>query len=184
MATIRIASGLLALAGLAATSAAQAQNVVYEGDCNRARIVQAESTIDKLMPFTRYKGTQVINSTDLDKGTCVVDDMIVFELVQTSRSSSAVVFSTRRNDVGIGTGAGGCMAPSRYTTDVTGTVTFETKLETKDQLCELYISAKWKDTMSDFVNRVIPLAGGAFVLAQGAPTAKFKASPMGFVGLP
>lgn len=184
MAIIRIASGVLALAGLAATSAAQAQNAVYEGDCNRARIVQAESTIDTLMPFSRYKGTQVMNSSTLDKGTCVVDDMVVFELIQSSRSTSSVVFSTRRNDVGIGTGAGGCSAPSRYATDVMGTVTFETKLETKDQRCELYISAKWKDTMSDFVNRVIPLAGGAFVLAQSAPTTTFKASPMGFVGIP
>ena len=45
-----------ALSALVSSNAAQAADSVYLGDCTRAQMVLQQSTIDTLLPHSRYEG--------------------------------------------------------------------------------------------------------------------------------
>jgi hypothetical protein len=165
-------AALSALAALLSAQAAQAADAIYLGSCDRAKIVQQQSTIDLLVPHARYEGIQRIHLNSTWKTECDSDELTVLTLTQKSRSTNSIVFDTHRTSINFGKKAG-CLEPARMDWVITGTATFTTRLEQKGELCELLIWSDWiQTTASDpgwqgnFANRVISMDGGGLVISQ------------------
>ncbi len=169
--------------------AAQAADSVYVGDCNRARVVQQQSTIDTLLPHSRYEGISR-NFINADWAVaCQTDQLSNYTLKQRSRSTSAVIFDIIRIDINHHRKAG-CSGPMALPPTITGTVTFSTYFAQKGELCEVYIWSDWKQTMAgnaswagNWANRVVSMDGGAFTIAQPASTGGKYTTPIGFTGV-
>jgi hypothetical protein len=178
------AIGLAAI--LLSNQAAQAADAVYLGDCERARQVQLQSTIDTLVPHRRYEGVQRAQFGINKSSACDLNSLIVNTLTERSRSTSAVVYDMVRNDVFYGKQSG-CSNVHVHDTTWTGTVTFTTVLSERGELCELYIKADWFHTgpnkMTDFWNRVISMDNGAFVISQPAASGGEFRTPLAFTGI-
>jgi hypothetical protein len=168
---------------------AHAADSVYLGDCTRARQVQQQSTIDTLLPHSRYEGIQRMYMGDSASTACPQDRLLTFSLTQTARSSSQVVFNTMRKDFFAGNKASGCAAPSDLGTPKYGSVTFTTQFTQRGELCEVYIWASFVQykpntttTDTSFASRIVTLEGGAFAMAQPAPIVGKYHTPISFTG--
>ena len=176
-------------ASLFSAQVAQAADSVYLGDCNRAKLVQQQSTIDTLLPHIRYEGVQRMYMGDSASTACPQDRLLTFTLTQTSRSASSVVFSTMRKDFLAGNKTSGCAAPSNLGDPKYGTVTFTTQFKQTGELCEVYIWASFVQyapntttSQSTFASRIVTLDGGSFAMSQPAPVVGTYHSPIAFTG--
>ncbi len=183
-----------AMAGMAAvltSQAAWADNAIYEGDCARAQVVKDENTIDKLMRYSTYKGSQILRFGTSSEATCDSDRVIVQVLKLVSRSSVEAVYSFRRTDIMLGNTPGACRAASLNRDSISGTVRFSTKMQPINGRCEVYVWSDWQSTdtaapdwKGHFANRIILLNNGSFTVAQGAaPTTGKFFSPIGYTGV-
>lgn len=182
-------AALCATASLFSAQAAQAADSVYLGDCNRARMVQQQSTIDKLLPHWRYEGIGRVYINSDWAVACETDQLQNYTLKQRSRSSYSVVYDVTRADINYNKKSG-CAAPTLNSTGVSGTVTFTTKFEQKGELCEIYIWSDWEQKLAgnatwtgNFANRVISMDGGSFTIAQPASTGGKYTTPISFTGV-
>ena len=180
-------SARIAIAALLISSnAARAEDSVYLGDCERARIVQQQSTIDKLIPHWQYEGTQRAQFPFKSTDVCVANTLAVYTLTERSRSVNSVVFSMVRNDVFFSKRAG-CATVSLGSKTYSGTVTFTTAVEQAGELCDVYIKANWThegpNKLTDFWNRVISMKNGAFVISQPASADGVFRTPLAFTGI-
>jgi opacity protein-like surface antigen len=182
-------TALLATSALFSAQAAQAADAVYLGDCERARMVQQQSTIDKLLPHNGYEGiTRMYINSDWAVA-CRTDQLQNYSLKLRSRNSSLITYDVSRADINYDRKAG-CAAPVLNSTGVSGSVVFTTKLEQKGELCELYIWSDWKMTLAgnatwsgNFANRVVSMDGGSFVISQPASTGGKYTTPISFTGV-
>lgn len=176
----------VALAAMLAGQSAHAADAIYLGDCERARQVQQQSTISKLIPHRRYEGIQRAQFAVNKSASCSLNTMLFMTLTEKTRSSSTVVFDMVRTDIFYGRETG-CVPLQRQAYDYQGTVTFATKLEQRGELCELFIRADWVHTgpnkITDFWNRVISMENGAFVIAQTAAKDGQFWTPLAFTGV-
>ena len=181
------------LAGFAACSAlasqsAQATNSIYIGDCARATEVHQQSTVDTVVPHSRYEGVLRLHQENYTKAGCNYDQMQASTLTQVKRTKTEVVFNVSVIAINFST-TSNCMVPEiRPTTS--GTVTFTTHQSPKGDLCEVYIWSDWNLTHSvdpnwkgSFKNRAIPMEGGSFVIAQSASDGLGYRTPLAFTGV-
>lgn len=185
---------LAALAAMAATlsgQAARAEDALYEGDCARAQVVKDESTIDKLMRYTRYKGVSLARFGSASEAACETETVIMRSLTMVSRTASEAVYSYKRTDLDFGTTPGTCRNVKVRNDTTTGTVRFSTRMQTVNGRCEVYVWSEWTETDSSdpnwrgaFSTRILMLGGGSFTVTQGAPKAANKFfSPIGYTGV-
>ena len=180
---------ILAAGAMFSAQTAQAADSVYLGDCTRARTVQQQSTIDKLLPHGGYEGIARIYINRDWAVACKTEQLQNYTLKLRSRNSSSIVYDVTRADINFDRKAG-CAAPLLNSTGVTGSVTFTTKLEQKGELCELYIWSDWRQTLAgnatwsgDFSNRVVSMDGGSFTIAQPASVDGKYSTPISFTGV-
>jgi hypothetical protein len=186
----RLESTWLAVgAALFAGQTAQAADSVYLGDCARAKIIQQQSTVDTLIPHTRYEGVQRLSNAALNTDDCPMDQIVIDTLSQKSRSTKSVIFDTRRLDINFGK-APGCPSPVLLEEAVVGTVTFTTILEKNGDLCDLYIWADWTQALSsdplwkgNFASRIISMDGGSFALTQPESVGGQYQTPAAYTGV-
>jgi hypothetical protein len=176
-------------AAIMAPQAAIAADSVYMGDCNRARQVHQQSTIDTLLPHARYEGVQRFSVGDPASSACPRDYLITYSLTQKSRSTTKVDYDVREQYFLTGSNPTGCAAPARNGNPHFGTVSFTTKFEQKGELCEVYIwayfsryAADMKTLNVNFANRVLNLEGGSLILSQPAPVVGKYYTPIAFTG--
>ena len=185
----RIVSALAFGTALLASQTAQAADSVYLGDCARAKMIQQQSTIDTLLPHTRYEGIQRMYLSVDATTACPRDYLIAFTLTQKSRSSSAITFDTVRNEFLTGMKPTGCAAPVRHSSPIYGSVTFTTTLQQTGELCEVYIWGAFGQyapnsttVAASFGNRILNLDGGSLVLSQPGPVPGTYYTPVAFTG--
>lgn len=183
-------SGWVAVAGMLASSQpVSAADYVYLGDCERARIVQQDTTIDKLLPHGRYEGVQRRHVGDNAGTACLQDRLMTLTLNQTSRTTSSLVFNTVRQDFLVGPASSNCTVPTKLTEVSYGSVTFSTQFHQKGELCEIYIWASFDQyapntntIQSTYRGRIVTLEGGSFAMGQPAPEGGKFYSPIAFTG--
>lgn len=191
MKPLRTFAALAALAATLTGQAAWADNAIYEGDCTRAQVVKDENTIDKLMRYSTYKGSQILRFGNANEVTCDSDRIVVQVLKLVSRSSVEAVYSFKRTDVMLGNKPGACRTATLHYDTISGTVRFSTKMQPVNGRCEVYVWSDWQSTdtaspgwKGNFANRIILLNNGSFTVAQGAaPSAGKFFSPIGYAGV-
>ena len=176
-----------AFAALVSGQAAQASDVVYLGECSRAQTVKNQSTIDKLLVDARYEGMQRSYfgaESDLE---CDINELTFYSLQRRSSNAQEVLFDVVRHDVNYGM-VENCVELERFSA-VTGTVSFTTRLDTKGELCELYIWSDWKlsdpadpNWAGNFANRVTIVGESAFVVRQPRYGVGKYRTPLSFTG--
>lgn len=190
MANRRSARAALALAALGSAQAAQAENAIYQGECNRAYQVQASSTIDKLVMHKKYRAVS-LHRFGLDREKeCDTDTVTHWTMTETSRSSSQVTFDVIMLDTLIADKPAPCERVKVWNDELYGNVTFTTKLEEKNAICEVFVQADWDmfdagdpEWSSKFTNRVLMLNAGSMVVAASGPTANEYNSPIAITGV-
>lgn len=187
----RSLAAVAAMGAMLASQAARADNAIYEGDCTRAQMVKDENTIDKVMRYSTYKGSQILRFGNSNEVSCDSDRIVVQVLKLVSRSTSEAVYSFKRTDVMLGNAPGACRAASLHRDSISGTVRFSTKMQPINGRCEVYVWSDWQSTDSaapnwkgNFANRIILLNNGSFTVAQGAAPSPGKFfSPIGYAGV-
>jgi hypothetical protein len=184
-----IAAGTALLSG----QSLQAADAVFLGDCERAKIIEQQSTIDKLLPHQRYEGVGRIVLGPEQTYPCKSEHLLSITLTQRSRNERSIVFDISKQTIW-NTRKPGCKVPGAtespaiYDTQ-TGTVVFESRFGQVGELCELYIWSNWDMTQDGpdqrkvtFANRVISLDGGGFTVIQPAVYNNWTYTPQSFSG--
>ena len=164
---------------------------MYEGDCARAQVVKNESTIDKLMRYSKYKGVSLARFGSASEAACETETVIMRTLTMVSRNASEAVYSYRRTDLDFGTTPGSCRSVKVRNDTTSGTVRFSTRMQTVNGRCEVYVWSEWTETDSSdpnwrgaFSTRILMLSAGSFTVTQGAPSGPGKFfSPIGYTGV-
>ena len=190
MIKVRMVAGIAAIAALTGSQAASADDYLYQGDCKRARQEQQFSTIDKLMKYSRYKGVQIIHSgsTEIKTG-CTVENIVIYNLTERSRTTAKVVYDLGRNDVLASSGKQNCGYLVRQDTNITGTVEFTTNIEQIGQICSVYVFAQFleRSTMnpswSSAAKGRVSFSDGGFTMSQVPPVSNKHWTPFAFTGV-
>jgi hypothetical protein len=179
-----------ALIALASAQAAQAENAIYQGECNRAYQVQASSTVDKLLFYKQYRAVS-LHRFGLDREKeCETDTVTHWTMTETSRSKTEVTFDVIMLDSIIADKPAPCERVKVWNDELYGNVTFTTKLEEKNAICEVFVQADWDmfdagdpEWSSKFTNRVLLLNAGSMVVAADGPTEASYNSPIAITGV-
>ncbi len=185
-----IKTGVIAIAALASAQAAQAENAIYQGECNRARQVQASSTIDKLIMFKQYRAVS-LHRFGLDREKeCDTDTVTHWTMTETSRTKTEVNFDVIMLDTIIADKPAPCERVKVWNDELYGNVTFRTELEQKNEICEVFVQADWDmfdagdpEWSSKFTNRVLMLNAGSMVVAASGPVPGEYNSPIAITGV-
>lgn len=191
MHALRKGAAMVVLAATLSSQAAWAEDALYEGDCARAQMVKDESTIDKLMRYTKYKGVSLARFGSPAEAACETETVIMRTLTLVSRTATEAVYSYKRTDLDFGTTPGTCRNVKVRNDTTSGTVRFSTRLQTLNGRCEVYVWSDWTETDSSdpnwrgaFSTRILMLSGGSFTVTQGAPSGPGKFfSPIGYTGV-
>jgi hypothetical protein len=191
MQTVRkICAATAAIAALTTAQAAQAENAIYQGECNRAYQLQDRSSIDKLLTFKKYRAVS-LHRFGLDREKeCDTDTVTHWTLTETSRTKTSVSFDVIILDTIIADKPEPCERVKVWNDELYGTVSFTTKLDKKNEICELYVQADWDmfdagdpEWSSKFTNRVMMLNSGSMVVAADGPVAGQYNSPIAITGV-
>ncbi|MCW3838413.1 hypothetical protein ACFQ1E_20235 [Sphingomonas canadensis] len=134
------ARGMMAAACLTGASAAEAQSI-YTGNCDRARALQREQTVEKLMPGTKYKG--VVSWRARTDTSCNPQYLVVYSLTRSSSTGTSKVYSVRRDEYRVGLPGTSCPTIKLHNSEVYGTVTFTTKVTPNNGLCDFTLNSDW-----------------------------------------
>ncbi len=162
-----------------------AEDYVFKGDCARASVLKAERTIDKLIPYSRYKG---VSRDNFGNENCGRDTLIVTDLNEAQRSTAQVVFNIARTDVMFGTTTG--CPTAIWSQGTIGTVTFTLKETRSGDVCELYIWSEWRersattDWTGSFDHRVTPITQTKFVTSNSDTVSERFHTPASFAAVP
>jgi hypothetical protein len=185
----KIFGTIAALSALSVTQAAQAENSIYEGPCDRAEQVKANNTVDKIMKHATYKGVSLHRyKHDLD-AACRTDTAIIRTLSLKSRTTTQATYNMVRKEVRVGSQAEACADLKIHANSTIGTATFTTEFSRVADSCEVYVKVAWdlRDTTSSwtssFVTRVLVLNDGSLVMAQPGPANGLYNTPIAFSGL-
>lgn len=190
MSKVRMFAGIAAIAALTGSQAASADDYLYQGDCIRARKEQKFSTIDKLMKYSRYKGVQILHlgSTEIKTG-CTVENIVIYNLTERSRTTAKVVYDLRRNDISASSGKQNCGHLVRLDTDVTGTAEFTTNIEQNGQICSVYVVARFSERDAKIPSWSgqpwgrVSFSDGGFTMSQPLPVSNKHWTPFAFTGV-
>ncbi len=175
----------VALSAIFAAQPAWAEDYIFKGDCARARIIAAERTVDKLLPYRTYAGVQ---RARFGNDNCGRDTAIAYRLRETQRSSSRIVYSLERWNLYIGESTS-CPTLD-LSRDIFGSVTFTVSQRQDGDICEVYLWSDWDQRnpsgsyTGKFANRVTPIDDHSFVIKQSAPDDGRYLTPLSFVGAP
>jgi hypothetical protein len=180
---------LIASMAMIYSQCAKAEDSLFQGSCDRARIVQQQTTIDKIMVFGRYEGIQRMHTGQTEKKECKADQILVDTLTLKSRNSIEVIFDVKTTVMAFGS-IPNCMDPKIMNTDRYGTVKFTTKLSEVNEICDLYVWSEWNELSkqdsswsSTFKTRVVKLDANGLVIAQPSGTAGQFRSPIAYAGV-
>ena len=180
---------LLAIATLMSSTAAQAADSVYLGDCTRARTVLASSTIDKLLPHKRYEGVQRIYDTVTTDKVCGREQVNIDTLTQKTRSAQKLVFTLKSITIEYGL-VPDCVEAKAYYGERTGEVTFTSRIDERDGICEVYIWSDWQEKVTydpnwngASANRVLFMEGGNFTVTSLSNTPTNYQTPIAYIGI-
>lgn len=189
MTTFRRCIILAAGLSLALHQNAHAADAIYVGDCVRARTVLASSTIDKLLPHKRYEGVQRMNDKVTTDKVCGREQVLVDTLTEKSRSTQKLVYTIKSVTLEYGL-VPDCVDARAYYGERTGEVTFTSRLDEKDGICEVYIWSDWLEKVSydpnwngASANRVLYLEGGNFTVASVSNRADDYQTPIAYIGI-
>jgi hypothetical protein len=190
MARSKIRCAPFMVIALLSGQAAQAENAIYQGECNRAYQVQASSTVDKLLLYKQYRAVS-LHRFGLDREKeCDTDTVTHWTMTETSRSKTEVTFDVIMLDSIIADKPAPCERVKVWNDELYGNVTFTTKLEEKNAICEVFVQADWDmfdagdpEWSSQFTNRVLMLNAGSMVVAADGPTDSAYNSPIAITGV-
>jgi hypothetical protein len=180
---------LIASMAMIYSQCAKAEDSLFQGSCDRARIVQQQTTIDKIMVFGRYEGIQRMHTGQTEKKECKADQILVDTLTLKSRNNVEAIFDVKTTVMTFGS-VPNCMEPKIMNTDRYGTVKFTTKLSQANEICDLYVWSEWSELSKRDPNwsagwstRVVKLSDNGLVIAQTTGNPGQFYSPIAYAGV-
>ncbi|MCW3838412.1 hypothetical protein ACFQ1E_20240 [Sphingomonas canadensis] len=139
---MRITGAVAAMIATACAVPAEAQ-AIYSGNCDRARALQREQTVDRLVPSAKYQG--VYMERWRTQPACQSLLMFRYLLVRTRLDSSRVEYRLTRESYNVAQAGESCSPEvSVRNKAIYGDVAFTTKVVERGGVCDFLLESAWR----------------------------------------
>lgn len=143
---VQTASCAMTASALIASQPAFADDYIYRGDCERAKIVRNERPITQLFPHSFYYGAQRFQSKD---ETCGREQFASYRLVYSSINKNSIKYKFSLKLISYNKTEGQCQDPEYSDDDLNGTIEIYMQEQQYNNVCTLSLMAKMSATDED-----------------------------------